>query len=234
MATAVYIDGFNLYYGLAKPLGCKWVDLQQHFERQFPQDDILFIGFYEALVTGPNRANQEAYLDALQTKPKVRVVLGEMKPKRRECRVAGCDYKGPRDYPGFEEKHTDVSIAIAIVDDTHRGLYDKLIVVTGDTDIVPAIALAKKRRPEQQIVTCIPALDKERILGAKPLVDVSDRYTRVDAGLFPHCQFPTSFLDTTGVKHTRPNSWRQAPGDAVQKWISAHRDRWLTKMPRLK
>jgi uncharacterized LabA/DUF88 family protein len=229
--TAVYVDGFNLYYGVAKPLDCKWVDLEAYFERHFQNDDVRAIKFYEAIVLGNQGARQKSYLKALESSPKIAVKLGTMKEKRRSCRVGECTHSGARSYLDYEEKHTDVSIAIDIVDDTHLAAYDKIVVVTADTDLLPAIQLAKERRPQQKIALCVPALDKKRIFGAKELAVASDSFTRINVELFLQCQFEEKFVDSQGVTHTRPKDWRKAPLTAAREWRQANRGRWINKLP---
>ncbi|MBL1150149.1 MAG: NYN domain-containing protein [Armatimonadetes bacterium] len=234
MATAVYVDGFNLYYGLARPLDCKWVDLQAFFELQFSRDDVRVINFYEALVAGPARHNQQAYISALESRPKIRIVLGEMKQKPKICRVASCTHLGERKYLDYEEKHTDVSIAISMVDDTHSGAFERLVLVTADTDLEPAVRLVRQIRPEQDVVLCMPALDRRRIFAAKNMAILAGRFIRTDAELFLKCQMPSVFTDSSGRSHVRPGAWREAPLSAAKDWKARNPDRWLAKMPNWK
>lgn len=231
VTAAVYIDGLNLYYGLAKELGCKWVDLQSYFEQHFPHDSIERIYFCEAKVVGPKVLNQEAYISALQTLPKVEVILGTMKAKQGRCKVVGCGH-GIRTWQDYEEKYTDVSLGIQIVNDTHLACFEKLILVTADTDLMPAVRMAKEIRPQQQVVLCIPGLHQKRIWGAKPIADVADKATRANAELFVRCQFPAAVQDSHGRSICRPAAWREAPKSAVQDWIRSHSGVWLDPLPK--
>lgn len=231
MRTAVYIDGFNLQYGVARPLDCRWVNLLEAFQRQFSADEIVRINYYEAMISGPQRPHQQAYVDALQSLPQVEVVLGEMKKKRRQCRVRDCSFPASRFWDEHEEKHTDVSIAISIVDDVHRARYEKIILVTADTDLVPALRLVKSVRPSQQVTLCIPALDKDRIYGSRPLAPFCDRVTRVDAEIYLQAQFADSFVDANGQSHAKPPAWRRAPLTAARDYKKNHAGRYLTTMP---
>lgn len=40
MATIVYIDGFNLYYGALRGSHYRWLDLEALSRRLLPKDDI--------------------------------------------------------------------------------------------------------------------------------------------------------------------------------------------------
>ena len=54
--TAVYIDGFNLYYGALKGTSHKWLDLDRYFRLLRPNDDLQCIRYFTAMVTGPKNA----------------------------------------------------------------------------------------------------------------------------------------------------------------------------------
>ena len=72
MATIVYIDGFNLYYGAVKGTANKWLDLEVLCRRLLPKDNLVKIRYFTALVairpSDPQQpARQQAYLRALAT-----------------------------------------------------------------------------------------------------------------------------------------------------------------------
>lgn len=73
MRTTVYIDGFNLFYGLLKGSPNKWLDLNTFCSRVLPDRcDVTGIKYYTALVNDrPNnpgsRARQNVYLRALRS-----------------------------------------------------------------------------------------------------------------------------------------------------------------------
>lgn len=227
MSTVVYVDGFNLYYGLAKPLDCKWVDVLDAVRRQFPRADVRRMLFFEALVDGPSRANQLAYLAALDSLPEVQLILGRMKRKSRRCHVQTCQHPGDRTWPDYEEKHTDVSIAIAMVDDAHRGQCDRMVLVTADTDLLPAARMAKTIRPSLHVTLCVPALDRSRIRGSEELAKACDRATLLDAEALVRAQMPPSFTDGSGQTHGIPKAWRIAPANTVNAWKQANAGRLL-------
>ena len=149
--SIVYIDGFNLYYGSLKGTAYKWLDLQRLFERLRPDDEIQAIRYFTALVDGDAQGRQLIYLRALQTLPKVEVIRGRFKRKRFKCGVTACDFSGSRFYIGQEEKRTDVAIGIQLVDDAYRDLADRFILVSGDSDLVPAVRMVKLREPSGSI-----------------------------------------------------------------------------------
>ena len=56
-------------------------------------------------------------------------------------------------YRTYEEKRTDVNIAIKILEDAFLWKYDKAIIMSWDSDIVPSIESVKKNFPEKSFTT---------------------------------------------------------------------------------
>lgn len=88
--TVVYIDGFNLYYGALSQTPYRWLDLDKLIRLLRPHDDVVKIKYFTALIHGPSRTNQEAYLRALSSRARVEVVMGNFKKKTVECNNATC------------------------------------------------------------------------------------------------------------------------------------------------
>jgi hypothetical protein len=88
-----------------------------------------------------------------QIKMGVHVTFGEFKQKTVTCR-ASCK----EDFITHEEKQTDINIAVAMFDLSPR--YDKLILLTADSDQVPAIKLARKLYPTK-IFASLPPIGRK-------------------------------------------------------------------------
>ena len=66
--SIIYIDGFNLYYGMLKNTKYKWLDLEAYFTRLRLDDDVKEIKYFTSTVFGKdNLARQKSYLKALAT-----------------------------------------------------------------------------------------------------------------------------------------------------------------------
>lgn len=83
MRTAVYIDGFNLYYAALKGTPYKWLDIAAFCRAVLPDNaDICQIKYFTAKVSnrapGDNKAGKQSiYLKALRTQaPELQVVFG--------------------------------------------------------------------------------------------------------------------------------------------------------------
>ena len=60
------------------------------------------------------------------------------------------------EYETYEEKKTDVNIAVNIVGDAFTDSYDKAILITGDNDIAPAVLRVKKTFPDKEFLVVFP------------------------------------------------------------------------------
>ena len=57
--SIVYIDGFNLFYGLLKKeKNKKWLNLQKYFEKLRADDEIEIIKYFTTWIKGRKKKNQ--------------------------------------------------------------------------------------------------------------------------------------------------------------------------------
>lgn len=110
--SIIYIDGFNLYYGALRGGPHKWLNLERYFRLLLPNDSIQKIRYFTAKVVGSHAANQDAYLSALETLPLVDIILGKFKAKQVQGLCPSCPLPAPQFFSTFEEKRTDVNIAL--------------------------------------------------------------------------------------------------------------------------
>ena len=202
----VYIDGFNLYYGAVRGTPHKWLNLEKYFSLLRPGDDVQQIHYFTAPIVGTTRPNQDTYLRALATLPSVNVVLGKFKRKRVKCGLAACTYIGDKFFETLEEKRTDVNIGIYMVDDAYRNRFDTLILVSGDSDLVPALNLVKARFPAKKIVVYVPT--RNPIRGAAvELRAAADTNRDLPLNLLRLSQFPAQLPDGVGGFINKPGTW---------------------------
>jgi uncharacterized LabA/DUF88 family protein len=96
-----------------------------------------------------------------------------------ECRVCGLkDYK-------FQEKGVDVGLAVDIVKDVLSGDAERVIIVSSDTDLLPAIRIARQKRAEivyiafsNQITQSISRLSNNTIIFEDS--DIVEAYRRAN------------------------------------------------------
>src|SRR5215207_3900627 len=108
--TIVYIDGFNAYYGVFKAMPvAKWLNLQSFYERLRPDEDVVSVKYFTAIVDPDDaqsaaRDRQAVYLSAINALPKVRLIFGTYQKRKVLC---GKCFK---ESDIAEEKKTDVNI----------------------------------------------------------------------------------------------------------------------------
>ncbi len=203
----VYIDGFNLYYGAVRNTPrLKWLDLAKFCRILRPSDDIQRIHYFTAQVDGSTKAHQKEYWKALATTPQVNIVLGKFKKKRVACKVSACVHAGSKLFSTQEEKRTDVSIALAMLDDAYQGLCDHQVLISGDSDLVPAVALVRHRFPAMKTTVYVPSTNPVR--GAAVELRASAAINRdLPLNLLAYAQFPNRIPDGAGGFVTRPAAW---------------------------
>jgi uncharacterized LabA/DUF88 family protein len=145
-------------------------------------------------------------LTALGTLPKVNVVLGRYMHKPMLCRVHGCSFAGKREFMRPEEKQTDVNIALQMLDDAYQGLADRFVLVSGDSDLVPALAMVRARAPQIEIVVYVPNNHPSRG-AAVELRTAADKARNLPLVELRHAQFPAVVRGAGGRTVTKPASW---------------------------
>ena len=201
----VYIDGFNFYYRAVKGTRHKWLNLERLCEKLRPDDDVRAVKYFTAWVTGPPQMRQAAFIRALATRPKIEVILGQFKAKTVTCRHPSCTYAGNRRFDTHEEKRTDVNIAITMLDDAYAGACDHMVLVSEDSDLVPAIAMVRQRFPAMKAFVYIPSRPGV-IRRADELRRAANHLAPVPTTLFAGCHFPDTIPDGTRTI-TKPAGW---------------------------
>jgi hypothetical protein len=207
LRTIIYIDGFNLYYGAVRATPAfKWLNLERFCRLLRPHDDIRVIRYFSALIDGPNKPNQEAYLRALSTTPLIEIILGKFKKKTVKCAVKPCTWTGNKFYGTQEEKRTDVNIAVFMLDDAYQDLCDHFVVFSGDSDLVPALNMVRLRFPQKKITVYVPS--RSPVRGAAVEIRTAAHVNRtLPLVLLSKSQFPNSVPDGAGGFITRPATW---------------------------
>jgi hypothetical protein len=73
----------------------------------------------------------------------VKIIYGEFKKRDKFCRIC------KKTYQTFEEKQTDVNIAIQLFKLSIQEKYDKALIISGDSDLIPSIEAVKSTFPNK-------------------------------------------------------------------------------------
>lgn len=197
----VYVDGFNLYWGMRDAYGRRylWLDLQTLGQSLLQRGQRLVVVRYFTARTRRDPsggARQSRYLEALSSCDRLETHFGRYQEKHMTCR--GC---GDR-WVSYEEKETDVSIAANLVRDAARGSMDTAIVVSADADLLPAMKIAKEMQPTMAVVAAFPPKRRSGEIRSFATATFTINEAKLRAA-----QFPERVTSPRGIVK-RPREWR--------------------------
>lgn len=156
-----FIDGFNLYHALNHFAGgsdhfryhkYKWNSLRKlancYVTKKDSIEEILYFTTIAKWDAG-KMARHKLYIRA-QENEGVKVVYGKFKRKEKKCTVCQ-KYFWTR-----EEKQTDVNIAVFLFQLAIEDRYEKAIIISGDTDLIPAVNGIHSSFPGKEIGVVVP------------------------------------------------------------------------------
>jgi len=196
-----YIDGFNVYYALQKNPAYhkyKWLNYRKLAESVVHEKDTIAGIFYFTTFVKWHPENVERhkmYISALRSVG-VEIIHGRFLEKSIKC------HKCHEYFKTHEEKQTDVNIALKILGDAIDGLYDKALIISADSDLLPVIKSVQQHAPEKEIGVMFP-------------IGRSSFELRQNAGfrrkmseqLLLSCQFP-DIVKIGNTMVSRPENWR--------------------------
>lgn len=153
MRTIAYVDGYNLYYGRLQGTAYKWLDLRvliQHILHiQNPAIQLIGIKYFTSPVIARLASHGQASVEAQNAYLRALGATGVEVTMGRHQLEAG---RSPRYQPGvtanrqdtvpvwhLDEKETDVRLALAMYRDACQGQMAQAVLVSSDTDMVPAL-----------------------------------------------------------------------------------------------
>ena len=206
----VYVDGFNLYHGLHDHSGCRllWLDLVKLSRLLRPRSTVMKVHYFTApVLNDPGAAQRQAtYQQALLASSPglIEITQGRYQAKPVECRKCG------HRRTSYEEKETDVSIASNIVADAAARTVDAMMLISADSDMLPAIRAAHRLQPELVVFAAFPPKrnsdEVKRELPASFHVGV----TKVRAA-----QLAPEVIDADERSYKRPDKWAPEPTTAT-------------------
>lgn len=161
----VYIDGLSLFYRKLKGKNhLKWLDVEMFARSAFPEFDIIQVKYFTAIakqLAGDNEIGirQSISLRAIKCRSS-QLVLSQgyirIDTKRFPSSPITYDFQGnlviSRVY-GFEEKETDVRIAMTITRDVIETSAENYLLISADKDFEPLNELFLKSKNRFRRVT---------------------------------------------------------------------------------
>ena len=199
----VYVDGFNLYYGL-KTKGWRrfyWLDILALSQKLMRAGQRLVgVRYFTARIAGKQqekKRRQATYLEALEMRGSVKIHFGHYLAKTRECHRCGMRWTV------YEEKMTDVNVAVELLGDAQDDVFDTAIVLSADSDLAGPVEAVLERYSDKRVITVFPP-------GRR-----SDRLRRAASASFTvgrkvlkDSQMPDKVVKRDGFVLERPDRWR--------------------------
>lgn len=232
MRISFLVDGFNLYHSVKaaeRHLGSgplRWLDIHRLCETLVrsafgPGNTLESVHYFSALAKHLENKKPDVvrrhrtFIQALEGtgvevtlanfKKKERVnALSEMRvqvqPIRRWWRIP--TRKIRLSYRTHEEKETDVAIACKLLELLCQNRCDAVMVMSGDTDIAPALRTAKKLYPSALVGVAFPFHRHNQ-----DLERVAARSVKLSAHLYQTHQFAPTVITRSGKSVNKPLSW---------------------------
>lgn len=200
MRVNCYVDGFNFYYGLRNK-GWKhlyWMDMVKLMGLFVePGETLQSINYCTSTPLDVSQKTRQAkFLQANKVSPIFTTTQGNF--IQEEVPGCRCGKKMSK------EKQTDVNIAVAMIRDVHMKACDVTILVSGDSDLAPALRFIKELDPNHP-VRCVFPPDRR----SGELQRLSDKHFALDSlnERMKGCLLsdPTTGLDGYAIK--KPETW---------------------------
>ena len=220
--TLVYIDGYNLYYGLLKESpDSKWLNHRALVAAMFKEKhEIRSIKFFTARVrTYPHdiaaEERQKIYLQALAAFGGVEIIEGFYSKKKiwlphvnGKCKTCEESHAGMAHVVKLEEKRSDVNLAVAALVDAMRSDADCFVLVTGDSDQAGTVYALRHEFGKSVLVF------NPHVAVSEHLKRAATYYAHIPRDLPAKCQLPDVIpIGTHGRTIHRPAAWA-APATA--------------------
>lgn len=178
MRTAFFVDGYNVFYGLLAGTPYKWLNLTRllthiaHVEN--PQSSLASVDYFTSSVKPElatrgiiSKEAQDSYVRALKAN-KVAVHYGRHQLERANAprfvsKKIGASRQDTVAIWKLEEKETDVHIAISMYRTASKqenvppeSRIEQLVLVSGDTDMAPALRAIREDFPDLKIGVVLP------------------------------------------------------------------------------
>lgn len=217
--TIVYVDGYNLYYGLLRGSNAKWLDLYRLFNSYVLDSsaELLEVRYYTAPVLSrmsddtESGSRQRTYLQALRKMPsgKVEIIEGRIQQSTPYQRLVTPIPEAPNlkkvQVYDFNEKKSDVNLASDMITGAWTKSYDQLVLCSNDSDHQGAFAAIRKHHPQIRIGLVAPIKGNDSRHISKDLSMYSNWAKILSPVHLANAQLPEKIPHTSIHK---PESWK--------------------------
>jgi len=205
--VVVYIDGFNLYYGLREKnwRDLYWLNIYEFASNLLKAEQrLVAVNYFTARISATSSSmrgkqqRQSNYLDALESLPNTNLHFGHFLSKKQKC------YSCQAMWSTHEEKMTDVNIAVELLLDATDDRFDTAIIVSADSDLSPPIKAVLQRFPDKRVIVAFPP---KRV--SNTLKKSATGWISIDRRVLKSSQFAEQVYSSRGYLLQRPEKWRR-------------------------
>jgi len=197
----IYIDGFNLYFGLRekKWKNFYWLNVQKLGKNILNKEQKLVeVKYFTSRISYPPEKvkRQGTFIEALETLSIVKIYYGNYQSNKFVCKKCGFTSMLP------SEKMTDVNIAVELLTDAYENKFETAILISADSDLIAPINTIHSLFKDKRIVVAFPparhsfalkeAASASFTIGRKKLAD---------------SLFPNEVKKSNGYILKRPTRW---------------------------
>ncbi len=198
----VYIDGFNLYFGM-KDSGWRkyyWLDIYKLSEELLRLDqELVKVKYFTSSISNNSEKEkrQRTYLDALSQNKNIEIIYGQYKTGHPRCTKCG----NINTY--VTEKQTDVNISTEMIKDAYQNNFDAALLISGDSDLISPVKLIQEEIKHKRVIIVFPP--KRVSVDLRKLTPTS--FT-IRAHKFRVSQLPKVLKKADGFELKRPKQWK--------------------------
>lgn len=196
--VVAYIDGFNFYHSIAHnlPQKYKWMDYKAVVSKFLAEnEEVTDIFLFTALPKWDTlKIQRHNTFMSVMVANWIRIINGNYTSVIKNFSASKHPVIDPVNaivspqrfkYSTFEEKQTDVNIALYILEWAMMDYYDKALIFSGDSDIAPSIHMARWHFPNKKFMCILPYKWKWRVIASSCDMSKTITFPILDSCLFP-------------------------------------------------
>jgi uncharacterized LabA/DUF88 family protein len=198
----VYINGFNLYFGLIEKgwRNYLWLDLIKFLKSLLiANQKLIHTKYFTSRISKPVSKNrrQSIFIDALSTLSDFSIYYGRYQAQIRTCENCG--------FTSFisNEKKTDVNIATEMMVDAFQNKFDSAILVSADADLTAPIKAIRSLFPDKKVIVAFPPKRD-----SYELRSVASTHYFIGEHNFRGNLLPDIVRTSSGFELKRPEKWK--------------------------
>jgi uncharacterized LabA/DUF88 family protein len=197
----VYIDGFNLYFGLKSKNWSRylWLNLQALARNILKEEQQLVRTKYftSRVSTPPDKMRRQAtFIEALETLNDFNIYYGKYQAHSFECKRCGNLILKPN------EKMTDVNIAVEMMTDAFNNAFDIAILISADSDLTAPVKSIRHLFKDKEVIIAFPP---DRF--SFELTKVASSFLTIGRRKLAKSVFPDEIIKPGGFVLKKPTGW---------------------------